>query len=57
MDDRIVQLVAVNVGEIVALTESGKIYHRIRDPRDMNTGPIGGGPKYLWNRIKLPGEE
>ena len=54
--DKIVQLITINVAEIVALTEGGQVYHRVRDPRDMNLGPHSP-PKFLWNRIKLPGEE
>lgn len=55
-EDKIVQIITINVGEVMALTESGRIFHRIRDPRDMNLGPHSP-PKFLWNRIKLPGED
>lgn len=55
--DKIVQIISATPVEMYALTESGEIFHRTRDPKDMNMGPVGPGPKFLWSRIKLPGED
>lgn len=49
---KIVQLVRVGHSDILALTESGEMYYREKDSKDMRPNP-----RYLWKRVPGPFEE
>lgn len=40
-------------GELIALTDTGELWERSRDPQDFNSGPRHR-PKWLWRRMELP---
>lgn len=50
---KIIQFCIPAPGEVLALTDTGDLWERYKDPKDFNSGPHHR-QRYIWRRLDVP---
>lgn len=50
---KIIQFHIPAPGEVMALTDTGELWERHKDPKDFSSGP-NHQPRHIWRKVQLP---